>query len=103
MLPAVGRAAPRRSIVRSLPPCSVPLPLRFQRRILDLTTVAASALALIIARPSNAAWQQDGVPLSPLPTLYQDLFLAELAADGSGGAYAVWKLREFVPQISDNR
>src|SRR5262249_44437543 len=86
--------------MRPHPRSRVSFRLRLPRELRGLTAVAASALALIIARPSNAGWQLDGVPLSPPPAPFQDWSLDGLAADGAGGAYAVWELREFDPQIS---
>jgi hypothetical protein len=84
----------------SHPRCSVSSP---RRRPAATTLAVASLLALVLPRPSAAAWQLDGVPLSPSPTALQSVSLRALAADGSSGAYTVWEFQETNPYDYTNQ
>ena len=90
--------------MRPIPPSAVsrsrPVPgLRPRAR----TFAAALLLALMPARAAVAAWQTDGVPLSPTPTALQGISLRALAADGSSGAYAVWESQATNPYDYTNQ
>lgn len=62
-------------------------------------TASALAITLLLApaRPAIAAWQNDGVPLSPMPTALQSITQRALLADGAGGAFTAWELEETDP------
>jgi len=68
-----------------------------------LTFAVAPLFALLLAHPAAAAWQLDGVPLSPLPTALQGITPRALAADGSSGAYVVWEFQETNPYDYSNQ
>jgi hypothetical protein len=57
-------------------------------RPLRSSALVLSLLALVLARPSGAAWQPDGVPLSPMPVGSETNSFRGVIPDGTGGAGA---------------
>ena len=61
--------------------------------------VASLFLGVLLASSARAAWQPDGVALSPQPPDFsQQYFLRGLLADGAGGAYVTWLSSFSIPQ-----
>jgi len=60
-------------------------------------------LAALAASPALAAWQPDGVPLSPMPTFPESYSLRGLLPDGANGAYALWQFRWPLPDFSGDQ
>ena len=65
----------------------------------------ASCLAVPICigvphAPALAAWQPDGVPLSPSPITNEAYSLRGLVPDGAGGAFALWEFTQPLPDFS---
>ena len=69
----------------------------FGVRLAAMASTFAVLVALAPAHFAHAAWQNDGVPLSPMPTALQSNTQRALVADGAGGAYTVWELEETDP------
>ena len=88
--------------MRLHPRFSVPFPSR-AFRLPAPVIAAASLLSLASPRPAGAAWQANGVPVSPMPTALQEITFRGLAADASGGAYAMWLMQETDPYDYTNR
>jgi hypothetical protein len=64
---------------------------------LRATATAVAAFLFLAHPPAHAAWQLDGVALSPMPTALQSNTQRALVADGAGGAYTVWEFSETNP------
>jgi hypothetical protein len=71
----------------------------FSSRVLRPRVGACAALALMLLAHTraHAAWQVDGVPLSPSPTPLQSNTQQALLADGAGGAFTVWEFSQTDP------
>jgi hypothetical protein len=80
------------------PRISVPLSRHgFGSRRPAMAFAFAALLVLAPPRSARAAWQNDGVPLSPMPTALQSNTQRGLVADGAGGAFTVWEFEETDP------